>query len=130
MTFWSKRRNDDGQRKDRSDRKLQDLALRQLNGRDRPLAILPVDRNPQPVQFIQADLLYCPRFAIGEDYRLAKKFAFGLLKLAEDCRGPVIRRWHDTPHFPRSLCSSSTLLPPNPPKSHPWPIRMFCRAAK
>ena len=71
----------------------QALALGQFNRGNGPLAILPLDGNPQPVEFVQPHFLSGPGLAIGQDYGLADKFGFRLLKLAHDSRGPVVRRW-------------------------------------
>ena len=70
------------------------LSLRQLDGRDRPLTILPLNRNPQPVEFVKPNFRYGPGLSITEDYGLADKFILGLLEFAEDRRGTVVWRWH------------------------------------
>src|SRR5947208_9252449 len=70
------------------------LSLRQLDRRDGPLTILPLNRNPQPVEFVKPNFRYGPGLSITEDYGLADKFILGLLEFAEDRRGTVVWRWH------------------------------------
>src|SRR5436305_165341 len=50
------------------------LALGQFDSRDGPLAVLPLDRNPQAVKFVKPNLCYCPGLSITKDHRLANKF--------------------------------------------------------
>ena len=70
------------------------LSLHQLDGRDRPLAVLPVNRYPQPAEFVKPNFRYDPGLSSNEDYGLADKFILGLLEFAQDRRGAVVWRWH------------------------------------
>ena len=76
---------------------LKTLALSQLDSRDGPFAVLPLDRNPKPMHFVKPNLCYCPGLSITEDYRLADKFTLSLLELAEDRRGTVAWGSHRSP---------------------------------
>src|SRR5579863_8058600 len=58
--------------------------LRELDGRDRPFAIVASNRNPQAVEFVEPDALHRPGLSIGEDDCLANNLGLGLLELAKD----------------------------------------------
>ena len=80
--------------------------LRQLDGRDGPLAILALDRNSQTMKLVKPNLLHGPSLSIGEDYGLADKFNLSLLELAEDGGGVFVRRLARVTRHPRGAVST------------------------
>jgi hypothetical protein len=70
------------------------LALRKLNGGDRPLSIVAPDRDSQTVMLVKPNLLHRPGLSIGEDYGLADKLSLGLTERAEDRGRTEVDNWH------------------------------------
>jgi hypothetical protein len=61
-----------------------DLTLRELDGRDRPLPIVTLDRDAQTMGFVKPNVLHRPGLSIHENHGLADQFSLGLPERAED----------------------------------------------
>src|SRR5882724_1163344 len=70
------------------------LALRKLDGGDRPLPIVAPDRDSKPVQFVKPHVFDRPGLSVGEDNRLADKLGLSLLECAEDRRRAKLYKGH------------------------------------
>lgn len=85
-------------------------SLRQLDHRDRPLADMASDRDPQTMEFIKPESVYCSGLTVSQHDRLADEFAFGMVKLAEDDRGSLFGSYHGGVPFCQILASITPLV--------------------
>src|SRR4030095_1113694 len=60
------------------------LSLRELYGRNGPLAFVSCDGNPKAVELIEPNFFHCPGFAIGQYDAFADKLGLRLLELGKD----------------------------------------------
>jgi hypothetical protein len=73
------------------------LVLRKFDRGDRPLSIVPPDRDSKAVQFVEPDPIHRSGLSIGEDHGLADKLGLRLLERTEDGGCTDLRRWHGNP---------------------------------
>jgi hypothetical protein len=60
------------------------LALRELDGRDRPFSVVADDGDSQAMKFVKPDVLNCSGLTVHEDHGLADKLGLRLFERAED----------------------------------------------
>src|SRR5262249_17731844 len=73
---------------------LPESVLPEFDCRYRPFSIMTFDRNPEPVEFIQADVVHCARLSVGENDGFADQFRLRLAILGQDPQRTAFNRWH------------------------------------
>ena len=70
------------------------IPLRQLYRRDRPPAFVTSNRNPQPMRFIEPQVVHRPSLSIRQDDGLPNKFDMRLIEFSKDRRRSCVGGWH------------------------------------
>jgi hypothetical protein len=81
------------------------LVLWELDGWDRPSSIMTFDGNPEPVQFIQPNVLDRACLSVGKDDTFADQFGLRRTVLIQDFWRTDLHRWHCWSMFGRAVCA-------------------------
>src|SRR4051812_31922448 len=70
-------------------------ALRELDRRHRPAAVMAPDRDAQAVEFVEIDVLHGSGLAIAQRHRLADQLDLRMFELAQDAKGSRLDGNHE-----------------------------------